>query len=147
MNKPEEIDTSLETGATYSTSFGGSSEGLGEFAGLVYVQYVDHVVFHRAIAEEMIPQIRETVGWLSSETDLYITICYDRDTAPPTLKGGDAKASGLVLLKSAILAIKRFCEQTRKFKIIPHHINATQIRAHMSKKFGVSNNNKQETVI
>jgi hypothetical protein len=78
-----------------------------EFEGLVFVQYVDHVVYNRTSALDMKPQIREAVGWLVFENDEYITIKYDRDADSPTLKGGDAKASGLVLLKSAILEMKR----------------------------------------
>ena len=32
--------------------------------------------------------------------DEYVTLKWDRDAGPPTLKGGDSKASGLVLLCS-----------------------------------------------
>ncbi len=55
----------------------------------------------------MKPQVREAVGWLVYECEYYITITWDRDADPPTLKGGDPKASGLVLLKSDILQMKR----------------------------------------
>jgi hypothetical protein len=145
MSKPTTSNAQSETG-TYSAYCSGiSSDGLDEFAGLVYVQYVDHVVFHRAVAQEMLPQIRETVGWLVSETAVYVTLCYDRDTAPLTLKGGDPKASGLVLLKSAILTLKKLCEQSYKFKTDKCNFNTIQIRARMSEKFGVSN--KKETTI
>jgi hypothetical protein len=36
-----------------------------------------------------------------------VTLTWDRDAEPPTLKGGDPKASGLVLLKSDILEFKK----------------------------------------
>ena len=78
-----------------------------EFKGLIFVKYLDHVVFNRAVALDVQPQIREAVGWLIYECEQYVTIKYDRDAGSPTLKGGDAKASGLVLLKSAILEMKR----------------------------------------
>ncbi|MDR2204217.1 MAG: hypothetical protein LBE76_08015 [Nitrososphaerota archaeon] len=146
MSKPTTSQTGSSENGPYSEScFTVSSEWLDEFAGLVYVQYVDHVVFHRAVAEEMVPQIRETVGWLVSETAVYVTLCYDRDTAPPALRGGDPKASGLVLLKSAILTLKKLCEQSYKFKTDKCNFNTIQIRARVSEKFGVSN--KKETVI
>ena len=51
----------------------------------------------------MKPQMRETVGWLNYECEDYIILSWDRDAGTPTLKGGDPKASGLVLLKTAIL--------------------------------------------
>jgi hypothetical protein len=75
--------------------------------GICYVRYVDHVAFFRAVALDLNPQIREALGWLTFENDEYIIIQYDRDAGLPTLKGGDSKASGLVLLKSAILEIRR----------------------------------------
>jgi hypothetical protein len=78
-----------------------------EFMGLIFVRYLDHVIFNRASALVMKPQIRETVGWLVYECDYYITLTWDRDAEPPTLIGGDSKASGLVLLKTDIQELKR----------------------------------------
>ena len=78
-----------------------------EFKGLIFVRYLDHVVFNRASALVMKPQVREAVGWLVYECDYYITLTWDRDAEPPTLKGGDPKASGLVLLKTDIQELKR----------------------------------------
>lgn len=72
---------------------------------LVYVQYKDHVLYHRSEPALMKPQIREAVGWLVRQTGDYLVICWDRD-AEPTLKG-DPKASGLVLLRSDILELKQ----------------------------------------
>ncbi|MCL2691792.1 MAG: hypothetical protein FWE56_06045 [Candidatus Bathyarchaeota archaeon] len=77
------------------------------FKDIVVVRYLDHVSYSRASALVMSPQTRETVGWLVYEGEQYITVSYDRDVEPPTLKGGDPKASGLVLLKSAILEMKK----------------------------------------
>jgi hypothetical protein len=78
-----------------------------EFKGLIFVRYLDHVMYNRTPALAMKPQVRETVGWLVYECEYYITITWDRDADPPTLKGGDPKASGLVLLKSDILQMKK----------------------------------------
>ncbi|MCW3984261.1 MAG: hypothetical protein NWE96_09755 [Candidatus Bathyarchaeota archaeon] len=72
---------------------------------LVFVRYVDHVLYHRTSALAVQPQIREAVGWLVYECDQYVTICWDRDTQPPSLRGSDPKASGLVLLKSDIIEL------------------------------------------
>lgn len=74
---------------------------------LVYVRYSDHILYNRASALAMQPQIREAIGWLIYECDSYITLCWDRDAGPPTLHGGDAKASGLVLLKSVIIEMQK----------------------------------------
>lgn len=75
---------------------------------LVYIRYLDHVLFSRCSPLSLKPQIRETVGWLSYECEQYVILSWDRDAGPPTLKGGDPKASGLVLLKNDIQDFKRF---------------------------------------
>ena len=74
---------------------------------LVYVRYLDHVLFSRCSPLIMKPQIRETIGWLVYACNDFITLSWDRDAEPPTLKGGDSKASGLVLLKSDMLEFKK----------------------------------------
>jgi hypothetical protein len=56
----------------------------------------------------MHPQVREAVGWLVYECGDYVTIAWDRDADPPTLKGSDSKASGLVLLRNDILEFTSF---------------------------------------
>jgi hypothetical protein len=78
-----------------------------EFKALIFVRYLDHVMYNRTSALALKPQVRETVGWLVYECEYYITITWDRDADPPTLKGGDPKASGIVLLKSDILLMKK----------------------------------------
>ena len=75
--------------------------------GLIFVRYIDHVLYNQTSAKVMQPQIREAVGWLVYECEQYVTLAWDHDAEPPTLRGGDPKASGLVLLKSDILELKR----------------------------------------
>lgn len=81
-----------------------------EFKGLIFIRYLDHVLYHRSMALAMAPQTRDAVGWLVYECDQYIVLVWDRDAGPPTLKGGDPKASGLVLLRSDIVEFKRLDE-------------------------------------
>lgn len=79
----------------------------GENGKLVYVRYRDHVLYHRGSPLSLKPQTRECIGWLVYENFDYIIISWDRDAEPPTLKGGDPKASGLVILRSEILEMKQ----------------------------------------
>jgi hypothetical protein len=74
---------------------------------LVYVRYRDHVLYHRSDPVSLRPQVRECVGWLVYDCAEYIIMSWDRDAEPPTLKGGDPKASGLVVLRSDILELRR----------------------------------------
>jgi hypothetical protein len=73
---------------------------------LIFVRYLDHVLYNRTSAIIMKPQTREAIGWLVYDCELYVTLTWDRDAEPPTLHGGDPKASGLVLLKSDILELQ-----------------------------------------
>ena len=84
------------------------SKALLEFKNLVYVRYNDHAHFHQSSAMIMAPIVREAIGWLVYECDQYITLVFDRDDRPPTLKGSvDPKASGLVLLRSDLVEFKK----------------------------------------
>jgi hypothetical protein len=94
---------------------------------LIYVNYRDHVLYHRSTATIMQPQIREAIGWLVYECELYIILSWDRDAQPPTLTGGDPKASGLVLLKNDILELQqlKICPQPLQ-KTLKWHLNRKQ---------------------
>ena len=76
-------------------------------ASVVKIRYRDHVLYHRGDPAVMKPEIREAVGWLVYDCQDYIIICWDRNAEPPTLKGGDPKASGLVILRSDMLEMKK----------------------------------------
>jgi len=103
-----------------------SSDIFSEFKGLIVVRYLDHVLYHRTSALVMKPQVREAVGWLVYECEQYVTLTWDRDAEPPTLHGGDPKASGLVLLKSDILGLKKL-EICRPLKENSEcHLNSTE---------------------
>ena len=84
-----------------------SRVSLAEPKSLVYVLYQDHVLYHRGDPTVMKPQTRECVGWLVYEEPGYVIICWDRDAGAPTLKGGDPKASGLLILRSDIVELRR----------------------------------------
>lgn len=71
------------------------------------MRYRDHVLYHRIDPLTLKPQVRETVGWLVYEAPEYVVISWDRDAGPPALKGGDPKASGLIVLRNDILELRR----------------------------------------
>ncbi len=74
----------------------------------IHAVYKDHVAFHRTDPTLMAPQTRECLGWLVYESSEYVVVCSDRDAGPPTLKGGDPKASGLVILRSDLVKLEAF---------------------------------------
>ena len=96
-----------------------SREVYTDFRDVVFVRYYDHVLYNRASALAMKPQIRKALGWLIYECNQYITIAWDSDDEPPTLHGDDSKASGLVLLKNEILELKKLPLQ----KVSEYHLN------------------------
>ena len=74
---------------------------------VVCVRYRDHVLYHRCDPLAMKPEVRMALGWLVYAAPDYIIISWDKSAIPPTLRGGDAKASGLVILRSDILEVKK----------------------------------------
>ncbi len=73
----------------------------------VFVRYRDHVNFHRVAPDMVAPQTRRAVGMLRYACPEYVIVVWDEDDEPPKLKGADAKASGIVILKSDILELRR----------------------------------------
>lgn len=77
---------------------------------LIYIRYLDHVLFKDIDAQTMKPQIRETVGWLAEESEDHIRIEWERfadehegtghRVEPKNMK---QRATGLLILKSCIL--------------------------------------------
>jgi len=74
---------------------------------VAFIRYRDHVLFHQGNPLSLKPALREAVGWLVYENPEYVILAWDRDVGPPTLRGGDPKASGLVVLRSDIVQLKR----------------------------------------
>ncbi len=72
----------------------------------VHVVYRDHVSFRGTDPDLMMPQTRECVGWLINDSPDYVVVCFDRNADPPTLKGGDPKAGGLVILRSDLVKLE-----------------------------------------
>jgi hypothetical protein len=72
---------------------------------IIYVRYVDHVVFHRADPESLTPQVRECVGWLLNQSEDFVTISWDRYGGTSTLEGG-SRASGVVIMRNSILEMR-----------------------------------------
>ena len=68
---------------------------------LVYMKYVDHVLFRNADSSLLRPYVREVVGWLVRETDEALCLCHDRAVEP--LPFEKPSESGLIILKSDVL--------------------------------------------
>jgi hypothetical protein len=79
-------------------------ENAGTF---VYVRYLDHVLFRNADAGLFTPVLRETVGWLHRETADAIWVLWERSVKPLPRERSPSAESGLVLLKSEIVEMRR----------------------------------------
>lgn len=73
---------------------------------LVYVRYRDHVLFRDANASSYGPFVREAVGWLDYEDGGQIRIVWERFAEPVPNGGAKQRATGLVILRSAILELR-----------------------------------------
>src|SRR3989337_3364717 len=70
---------------------------------VVYVRYKDHVLFRNTKPIKDAAE-RETVGWLTQETNELLCVQHDRTVE--SLNYSSGTASGLVLLKSCVLKIR-----------------------------------------
>jgi hypothetical protein len=74
---------------------------------LVYVRYRDHVLFKDMNPGTAAPFTRECVGWFDYEDQDYIRILWERFAMPDPPNDSKPRATGLVILKEAILEMHR----------------------------------------
>ena len=78
---------------------------------LVYIRYLDHVLFKDVDPRAFEPFKRETIGWLDHESSDYIRVVWERmvdNAEDPKIR---QRATGLVILKSDILEIRNLGER------------------------------------
>lgn len=73
---------------------------------LVYVRYLDHVLFKDSDASQYQPWVRECVGWLDYEDQEYIRIIWERFREPNPPENARLRSTGLAILKKAILEMR-----------------------------------------
>ena len=73
---------------------------------IVYIRYLDHVLFRNVNSSLYKPAERETVGWLVKGNDKAVWILWDRSLNRLPQERTKPEESGLVLLKSGILELK-----------------------------------------
>ena len=72
---------------------------------LVYVRFKDHVIFKdHSNAIRVKPIVRETIGWLVSYNDNWITLLWLRE--PSSSSRQLRRESGICILKSDIIELK-----------------------------------------
>jgi hypothetical protein len=74
---------------------------------LVLVRYLDHVLFKDIDPSLIGPWTRETVGWLDYEDEKHIRIVWERFAMPDPPQESKPRATGLVILKVAIIELRR----------------------------------------
>jgi hypothetical protein len=73
---------------------------------LIYVRYLDHMLFKNSNHSLLGPRVRETVGFLTKQTNDAIWVLWDRSVK----SSPDEKASseaGLIILRSDIKEIRK----------------------------------------
>lgn len=86
----------------------------------VYVRYKDHVLFKNVQQPNAEAVERETIGWLTRQTDEIMLIEHDRTILNPQIPSG--RGNGVIILKSCILEIRRIPLQ----KNPKWHLNSAQ---------------------
>jgi len=82
---------------------------------VVQVFYFDHLLFKNTNHLVMAPVLRETVGFLAKENDQAIWVLWDT-SMKPQLSEKTTLESGLVILKSTIVSLKRLGQSSTDFK-------------------------------
>jgi len=72
---------------------------------LVYVRYKDHVLFKNVTQPAAGAIERETVGWLSKQTDEIMLVEHDRTVPNAQIPSG--RGNGVIILKSCITEIRK----------------------------------------
>lgn len=76
---------------------------------VVYVRYLDHVLFKDVDPSTYAkPFVRETLGWLDYEDDESIRLVWECFAEPDPHREARQRATGLVILKSGILEMRKF---------------------------------------
>jgi hypothetical protein len=73
---------------------------------LVYVRYLDHVLFKNSNHSSLSPVLRETVGFLTKQTNEAIWVLWDRSVMK-TPEEQPSSESGLIILRSDIKEIRK----------------------------------------
>ena len=68
---------------------------------LIYIKYLDHVLFRNCNSSKIKPSLREAVGWITFENQDIIRICTDMPVQ--LLPNEKIIESGLVIIKNSIL--------------------------------------------
>jgi hypothetical protein len=80
---------------------------LSKVGSLVYVRYRDHVLFTDMNPRTTTPFTRECVGWLDYQDNDHVRIVWERFAMPDPPNEAKPRASGVVILKSSIVVIRR----------------------------------------
>jgi hypothetical protein len=71
----------------------------------VYIRYKDHVLFKNILQPIAEAVERETIGWLTKQTDEIMLIEHDRTIPNAQLPSG--QGNGVIILKSCIIEIRK----------------------------------------
>jgi hypothetical protein len=75
----------------------------GNLGSLLYVRYLDHVLFRDSNADSYRPWTRETVGWLDYEDEECVRLVWERFAMAEPPNESKPRATGLVILRKAVL--------------------------------------------
>jgi len=78
-----------------------------QIGSLVLVRYSDHVLFKDVDPSLCVPWTRETIGWLDYEDSNYVRLVWERFAMPDPPRESKPRATGLVILKKAIVELRR----------------------------------------
>jgi len=83
------------------------SGGRVALGSIVYIRYLDHVLFRNSDPNLFQTAVRESVGWLMKENEHAVWILWDRSVCRLPHERVRPAESGMIILKAEILELKR----------------------------------------
>ena len=81
------------------------SHSASSLGSAVYVRYKDHVLYKNILQPIAEAVERETIGWLTKQTDEIMLIEHDRTIPNAQIPSG--QGNGVIILKSCVLEIRK----------------------------------------
>jgi len=80
---------------------------VSQLGSIVRIRYQDHVLFKDVDPALCRPWTREAVGWLDYEDAEHVRLVWERSAMPDPPNESKPCATGLVILKKAIIELRR----------------------------------------
>jgi len=99
---------------------------------VVYIRYLDHVLYKNTPKPVLEPAEREAIGWLTNENDVFI--CLENDRTLDELPYSSGYGSGFTLLKPCIIEVRSPLKNASEWHLIFRKPNIKDVESALQTK-------------